>query len=417
MSNRIRAENQEDYEQAIAFPSVSIIIQASPIEFSGASAFALNVVNKKPLVYWVIEKLKQITSVDNIVLAVPDIPESHLFTAIAEETGVRVYFGSENNVLDRLIKAAELVGGKVFVKAIGQQYFLDIELLKCMLEYFEKGKFDYVQNPDGFDVNLSAEIATLEVLKKLESLFDSREVGNADFWRTRPLSYIRANKHLFKVGIYENVPFYSDETLQNMREVAKSIFFSERSNYNDERVSSVGNVILNRYRLALAYIKSTDKVLDIACGLGHGSDLLATKAHTVVGADYSPEAIGIAERRYRLENLHFKIDDITSLSFADNEFDAIACIETITHVDGQVCLQELHRVLKPGGLLIISTHQNIHGAVPISPWHLREYGLEEFKDLLSEWFALEKVYGEKLGAITEDEGGEYMIAVCRKRSL
>lgn len=395
---------------------VVFVVQASPMEWSGAPAIALRSLYGKPIIYGVIEKLKSAISNRQIVVAAPDIPESKVFSDIAQETGVHIYLGSIENVLQRLIGAIESVQGKVFAKIIGQQYFIDIDLLKKMVEFLVANNLDYVQAPDGFDVHLWGEVATIHALKRAEEEISKLTGKEKDLWQVHPLSYIRT--HDFKTGVYEQVPLYSDPILIEMREVAKKIYIEERASKEAMNPStSIGNAILNRYRLAINYIKSKDKVLDIACGYGYGSALLAEKASQVIGGDYSAEVIELAKEHYNQENLNFQIEDITVMSFPDDGFDAVVSMETIDHVDEYPCLSELNRVLKPSGMLIISSHQNLHGHIPIVPWHLKEYSLLEFKRVLKKHrFEVIKIYGEKLGIITEDELGEYMIAICKKKS-
>jgi ubiquinone/menaquinone biosynthesis C-methylase UbiE/spore coat polysaccharide biosynthesis protein SpsF (cytidylyltransferase family) len=393
---------------------VVLVVQASPLEWSGAPAIALRHIDGKPIIYWVIEKLKSAISYRQIVVAAPDIPKSTVFLDIAQETGVNSYLGSSENVLERLIGAIESVQGEVFAKIIGQQYFIDIDLLKKMIEFLIANKLDYVQAPDGFDVHLWGEVATIYALKRAEKENSDFSGKEKKIWQVRPLTYIRT--HDFKTGVYENVPFYSDSRLLEMREIAKKIYTKERTSKEAMNLNtSVGNAILNRYRLATNYIKSEDKVLDIACGYGYGSALLVEKASQVIGGDYSAEVIELAKKHYNQENLNFQIEDITSISFPNDSFDVVVSMETIDHVDEYSCLSELNRVLKAGGTLIISSHQNLHGHIPIVPWHLKEYSLQEFKRVLKKYrFEVIKIYGEKLGIISEDERGEYMIAVCKK---
>jgi len=392
---------------------VILLIQASPLEWSGALAIATRLLNGKPIVYWVVEKLKKIASPSQIVLTVPDIPASEVFSHIAQETGVRVYFGSRDDVLARLIGAMELVGGEVLAKVIGQQYFIDCDLLESMVAWLMTNELDYVHAPDGFDVHLWGEIATLDALRRVETELSKCSEKEKVAWRTRPLSFVRMHKDRFKTGIYEAVPLYPDAKLLQMREVAKNIYTEERTEHGEPHRAAVGNVIMARYRLAQRYVGAEDRVLDIACGLGYGSALLAEKAAYVIGADYSSEAIHIARKHCDKENLNFEVQDVTSMHFPNDSFDVVVCMETICHVDEVLCLSELKRVLKPGGILVISAHQNMNGRIPIVPWHLQEYSLEDFKRILAERFVLQNIYGEKLGVIDEeDERGEYMIAVC-----
>jgi len=399
---------------------VVFVIQASPIEWSGASAIALRSIEGKPIIYWVIEALKSIISdpKSQIVLAVPDVSESEFFSVIARETGVPIYLGSNENVLERLIGAIKSIQGKVFAKIIGQQYFIDVDLLRNMVEFLITNKLDYVQAPDGFDVHLWGEVTTIHALERVKKEIFTLTEKEKKIWQVRPLTYIRT--HNFKTAVYEKVPYYPDSKLIKMREIAKKIYTEERSGKDaiNPSANTIANTILNRYRLAINYIKSKNKVLDIACGYGYGSVLLAEKASQVIGADYSADAMKLAKEHYNKENLNFQIEDITSMSFQDNSFDVVVSMETIDHVDGDACLLELNRVLKPGGILIISSHQNLHGHIPIVPWHLQEYSLPEFKIILKKHhFEVIKIYGEKLGVITEDEKGEYMIAICKKAIL
>jgi len=401
----------------ISHEKVVFLIQASPLEWSGSPSIALRVLKGKPIVYWVAEKLKMIIPPSQIVLTVPDIQESVVFSLIAQETGVQLYLGSRDDVLARLTGAMEFFGAEILGKVIGQQYFIDCDLLESMILWLITNELDYLQAPDGFDVHFWGEVGTLETLKRVAAELSKFPKKKSATWRTRPLSFVRLNKNRFNTGIYEDVPLYPSSKLTEMREVAKQIYTVERAEYNEDKKATVGNIIMDRYRIALKYVGKKDRVLDIACGLGYGTDMLAGKAGHVTGADYSPETIQIAKEHNEKANVSFEIQDITSMNFSDNRFDVVISMETICHVDENKCLSELLRVLKPGGTLIISAHQNINGRIPIVPWHLQEYSLEDFKRILAEKFVLQKIYGEKLGVIDEeDERGEYMIAVCKNNS-
>ena len=232
----------------VKWQKIVLLIQASPLEWTGAPAIALRPLDGKPIIYWVIEKLKQVASPSQIVVAVPNIPESKEFTNIAQKTGVRIYLGSFENVLERLIGAIESIDGEIFAKIIGQQYFIDIDLLKKMVNFIIVNKLDYVHALDGFDVHLWGEIATLDALKRVEKEISNLTGKEKKIWQVRPLSYIRT--HDFKTAVYEQVPYYSDSTLIEMRKIAKKIYTDERASKKAMKPSAntVGNAILNRYR-------------------------------------------------------------------------------------------------------------------------------------------------------------------------
>ena len=146
---------------------------------------------------------------------------------------------------------------------------------------------------------------------------------------------------------------------------------------------------------------TTDKdVLDVACGSGYGSYLLAESgARHVSGIDISPKAIGYCRKRYSLRNLSFETMDARDLGFADASLDVAVSFETIEHIDDQdAFLSELKRVLRPGGLIIISTpNKAVYGKLPRQAhrFHVKEFSLDEFRGLIERYFDLRKLYGQR----------------------
>ena len=112
---------------------------------------------------------------------------------------------------------------------------------------------------------------------------------------------------------------------------------------------------LHRYAIArdLAYGKD---VLDIACGEGYGSELLATVARKVTGVDISEEAIAHAARKYVRPNIAFAVGSCACIPLAEANVDLVVSFETIEHHDRHLeMMQEIGRVLRPTGVLIISS--------------------------------------------------------------
>lgn len=104
--------------------------------------------------------------------------------------------------------------------------------------------------------------------------------------------------------------------------------------------------------------KGYEKVLDLGCGTGKHSIFLAQKGFEVYATDMSPTGIGIAREKAEalgLRNIHFKQHDMISISFTESFFDAVICIWTIYHGTSggtQETVKEIHKVLKPGGMVI-----------------------------------------------------------------
>jgi SAM-dependent methyltransferase len=147
---------------------------------------------------------------------------------------------------------------------------------------------------------------------------------------------------------------------------------------------------LHRYLLAREWCRGKD-VLDVASGEGYGTALLAQVARSVVGVEISPEAVAHATGAYRADNLRFVAGDARILPCPDAAFDVVTSFETIEHFAEQGrFLDEIRRVLRPGGQLIVSTpdRDNYSPAEsPANPYHVRELTPAEFDTLLRGRFA------------------------------
>lgn len=139
------------------------------------------------------------------------------------------------------------------------------------------------------------------------------------------------------------------------------------------------------------------RVVDMACGEGYGSDLLAAAgAASVVGVDANPEAHEHARLRYRRPNLRFERDLVES--FAE-PCDAVVFLQTIEHVeDPGAILARFRSMLAPGGVAYVSTPNVLTLAPPgaeksDNPWHLREYRAEEFRALCEGQFERVELLG------------------------
>lgn len=138
-------------------------------------------------------------------------------------------------------------------------------------------------------------------------------------------------------------------------------------------------------------------ILDAACGVGYGSAMLANegRAARVIGLDISQEAIVAAREKYgQIPNLEFMLGSVEELPFSDHTFGLYTSFETIEHVPNpRRLLAEAVRVLKPNGILMISTpNRTLTNPAkriddrPFNPFHLREWSMAEFESLLREFF-------------------------------
>ncbi len=138
------------------------------------------------------------------------------------------------------------------------------------------------------------------------------------------------------------------------------------------------------------------RVVDMACGEGYGSNVLAGSAASVVGVDANPEAHEHARLRYVRPNLRFERDLVES--FAE-PCDAVVFLQTIEHVqDAGAILDHFRSMLDPGGVAYVSTPNLLTLAPPgaeksDNPWHVREYRAAEFRQLCEEHFPQVELYG------------------------
>ena len=139
-----------------------------------------------------------------------------------------------------------------------------------------------------------------------------------------------------------------------------------------------------------------ERVIDMACGEGYGSDVLAASAASVVGVDANPEAHEHARLRYRRGNLRFERDLVES--FAELT-DAVVFLQTIEHLkDPGAVLEHFRGLVGAHGTVYLST-PNVLTLAPKgaersdNPWHVHEYRAEEFEQLCRRHFGAVAIFG------------------------
>jgi ubiquinone/menaquinone biosynthesis C-methylase UbiE len=140
-----------------------------------------------------------------------------------------------------------------------------------------------------------------------------------------------------------------------------------------------------RYWWALQWVAGK-RVLDAGCGTGYGAAMLADgRPEALVGVDISDEALTDARQRLG-DDVELVRADVRELPFDPESFDVVVCFEVIEHIDRQAdALAELKRVLRPGGVLLISS-PNRDVYTPGNPHHVREYRPEELRSELEARF-------------------------------
>ena len=154
-----------------------------------------------------------------------------------------------------------------------------------------------------------------------------------------------------------------------------------------------------RYVYAMPFVENKT-VLDIACGTGYGIGLLRSKAKFVAGVDIDTAAAQEAKLECG-DNASVLLGNGLGLPFHDAGFDVITSFETLEHLhERNQFLAELRRVLRPGGMLVLSTPnanytQPLNGK-PANQFHIHEYTPEELKTEIQTQFKVEKFLGQTL---------------------
>lgn len=152
---------------------------------------------------------------------------------------------------------------------------------------------------------------------------------------------------------------------------------------------------LHRYFIARNYCRDKD-VLDIASGEGYGTAYLAQVARSVVGFEISANAVAHASKSYNYSNLRFSVGDARKINLPSSSVDVVVSFETIEHFfEQEEFVREVARVLRPEGLLIVSTpEQEVYSTAfsPANPYHVKELSRDKFVDLLHKNFPCVELY-------------------------
>jgi len=164
----------------------------------------------------------------------------------------------------------------------------------------------------------------------------------------------------------------------------------------DDTEPGVVALHVKRYTFALPVCEGRE-VLDVGCGVGYGTAVLAETARRVVGGDVDEASIAYARGRYGLPNVEFIVLDATALPFGDASFDVVCSFETIEHLDDpEALVREAARVLRSSGSFLVSTPRSAQTThAPENPHHRVEFAREDFESMLRKRFADVELYGER----------------------
>ena len=175
---------------------------------------------------------------------------------------------------------------------------------------------------------------------------------------------------------------------------------------------------INRYKRAIELCKRRGGLwLDAACGSGYGTEMISRVADYVIGIDIDITTIEYAQKHYGRSNIRFGVGDIMNLEFdVECMFDAVVSVETIEHVeDPTPFLRRVHRILKPGGVMVVTTPiSETGGPNPLDRYHLNELTREDFMKLTSEIFDETEYVVDEPVVFTTGQLTQQIYGICKK---
>lgn len=177
-----------------------VIIQAR----LGSSRLPKKILKKldhRPVLEFLIENLLSVMNNQNIIIATTKNAKDKKLIYLKKKYGIKIFFGSENNVLDRYIKAAEKFLVTKIIRITSDCPLVDLKVLSNMVKKFDKVKYDYISNncvlsdkryPDGMDIEIFNFKALKRSLKYCKLISDYEHVTNV-IWKSKK----------FKIGFFK----------------------------------------------------------------------------------------------------------------------------------------------------------------------------------------------------------------------
>lgn len=154
------------------------------------------------------------------------------------------------------------------------------------------------------------------------------------------------------------------------------------------------------YEFAKDLVPKDGYILEVGCGEGYGVSLLSQKVRKIVGLDVDKKTVSCALSKYETRNASFQLYAGKDIPYEDATFDGVVSFQVVEHIKNDVnYIAEIFRVLKKGGIFIVSTPNKSCRLRPNQkPWnrfHIREYNPFELESLLRTKFSDVKIFGLK----------------------
>jgi 2-polyprenyl-3-methyl-5-hydroxy-6-metoxy-1,4-benzoquinol methylase len=174
--------------------------------------------------------------------------------------------------------------------------------------------------------------------------------------------------------------------------MAGKIFTTEVTSSSLPADNPLHQRLLKPYVLTQAFLTGRENLLEVGCGEGRGVDLLLPRVAQFTAVDKLTQAIETLSRRYPAAR--FMAHSFPPLDVLEaNAYDVVVSFQVIEHIQNdRFFLEEIYRVLKPGGLALLTTPNRMK-TLTRNPWHVREYLADELRALAAGVFDAVEVKG------------------------
>lgn len=386
-----------------------ILIQASTTNWQGGKDPCMELYKGKTLLEYTINQFIDYQYDVHIIAPLSDKGKLNDYKFMFDKE-IDITYGFNESPLNRMITASnDLNESDYVIRVDGRNFCADVAQIFANYQTAVKNDYDCVRFPENFSPLFAGDVYNVGALRRL-------------YKKTSVCGYTKIDIHpkyfMDSIVVTPDLEKYDDAYLTDMRDIYAEALKDERICVNTKSNIVSADQISFHYHLAERYIpKDSHIILDIACGSGYGTKALSKLTDTIVGIDINKDIIQHASKEYGSEKILFSICDANNITYyPDNSIDAITAFEIVEHIPPVPFLKEMYRLLKPNGIILISTPQNIIGRIPITGAHIREFSLDEIKDIVGGIFTIDEIIGLKQGTIynTGDEIGSNTFIVARK---
>lgn len=404
----------------ISEPPALALVQASSRSWTGGVDLSCKLVNGIPVFIHTINCLRTFFTQTPIAIIAPAFDKNgkikdHL--AEYQLSDVEVFFGHDRSPLKRMVDITKGLSDETMVMRInGMNMFIDPRMVLDMCQALDNNpNLDCYKTSDDYPAALSCDFYKVAALRRALKMIPDEDEYHIH------IKHFMNYQTVFNVESHTRSLYYTESELSRFKQIGSQIHQAEHTEVVDKDCIHIGDQLKFHYELAMQHIKPDSVILDIGSGTGYGSAFMAETAKKVIAGDLDEGAIKMGKNLYgHIANLQFAEMNAQKTDLPNSTIDYITSFETIEHVDDVAAyLAEFDRILKPGGLVFISTPQNCYGNVPLTYWHNIEFSYQELKMYIESQFDIIDFIGIKQGRIyfSGDPIGNnsFVIAKSRKK--